>query len=324
MYTSPSILDSVLYVMRILHRNKRYYAATLVICIALTALTTWSIPNMYASQVKIVDEHKEMGLYVGLDHTNAWIVQNAANLSQDTGINNPEIYNMLLSSDNFILSLSQKSISKFKGITLYEYLQKYDKKAWWQKIADSLQRPTVQEKRKEILSAIKKRLQYSYDFRKDITTIQYTDNDKEVSAEVASAAAKLLQDYIIRNKGLVLKEKTNNAIKAQRVALSEYNMAKRAYTRFSDTHQDIITPSEKSKLEMLSQERDNTFKTYREACKKRYHEEYISMQRNFSFHVIQHASVPLSPVKPTPLIYLVSYLIIGFILTAWYVLYCKS
>jgi len=294
-----------------------------LLMVIMATLITLSIPRKYASQVTLADEHKELGLLVGLNNSTAWIVQNEANLTEDQGINDPEVYGIILESRDFCKALMQITLDKY-NITLGEYL-KAIRVSWWKRIEYWLDYLFQKEQPIEeyILDHIQNSLKYSYSYRKGTIIVQYEDQDPEVCYNVVTSAVSLLQSNILKKRNSFYQAQIEGARENRKYARAMYQEALQNYTRYADAHQGNSLMSEQKVIDALEKERDIAFDEYKKVCLQLKRKEFIAMQKAFSFTVLKQASVPLSPIAPSLPTYIIIFLIIGFVFTTWYILYLK-
>lgn len=309
------------------NRCKKHFRLYLIVgacAIILALLVTSFIPVRYASQATLVDEHKELGLLVGLNNSTAWIVQNKANLTEDQGINNPEVYGMIIESRDFHKKLLLMPLSKAHQ-QLGDYLKSL-RIPWWKITADRIERFFSNDYSEEerLLDMVQEHLRYSYSFKKGTIVIQYEDQNPEVCFEVVSTVVKNLQGCILEQRNKVYQEQIKGIRENIKRTRNVYLEALAAYTQYANAHQGDAIMTQEKKMEALEKERDLTFDDYKNTCLQLRRQEFIAMQKVQSFSILKQASVPLTPIAPSIPVYIITFLIIGCVFTTWYLLYLKE
>lgn len=91
------------------------YIIAFIAAIVLSIVAWCLVPKEYAARTKLCDEYKEMDLAIGLDKWSAKIREMSG--SENSGVNDIEVYCMALKTDDFARKLSKKVLTAKELLT---------------------------------------------------------------------------------------------------------------------------------------------------------------------------------------------------------------
>lgn len=258
----------------------------------------------------------------------------------------PELYPELFESPEFIVGLYGVQITtKDHELTTdyFTYIKKHQKKnllTWpftWVKIKISSlfeskdTTPSVNGQgsvnpfmmnRKDyiLMQKIMKNISCSVDKKTSVITINVQDQDPLVCATMADSVKTHLQNFIIRYRTSKATEDVVHYRHLRDSAEAEYDAAMQAYSRFCDTHNDIILQSfqsERDKLESelaLKQNSLAAMETQLQTTKVKLQE------KTPAFTTLKSATVPVKPAGPKRMLFVLGMMILATIANSIYVI----
>ena len=163
----------------------------------------------------------------------------------------------------------------------------------------------------KLMEDVMKKINCAVDKKNSVITITVKDQDPLVCATMADSVKKHLQDFIIRYRTSKAKEDVVHYQQMRDNAEHEYDMAMAAYSRFCDSHQNIILQSfqsERDKLEnnlALKQNALTAMETQLQATKVKLQE------KTPAFTTLKIATVPVKPAGPKRMLFVLGMLILA-------------
>lgn len=335
-------IDFVQIFKKLWPHRKTYYKvlpATLVI----TYLLTLCVPRYYKCSVSLAPEHSGSSISGSLGSLGSLASSIGMGSLSKLGSNNDaffaEIYPNILSSNNFLAELMTVEVTTQKGdlkTNYYTYLKDYQSDAWWNIIKGSIAEwisPTPKDyySGKEKISVFNLTKQQSFIFssasskifcevdkKTDVVTIIVRDQDPLVSATMADATCKKLQEFITAyrtNKAHIDYEYYKKLAEESKEA---YVKIRQRYVTFADANTDVTLASYKAKEEDLENEMQLKYNLYTAMNTQMQAAAAKLQEATPAFTVIQSATVPYKPAGPRRLIISVAMMILSFfVLSGW-------
>lgn len=313
--------NTVLLIIKECRKHYRLYITVCCISIALAAIVSLLTPDTYAAQIKMADEHKEMGLLLGQNRFEALLMQNAPMGGNDNGINDPEIYSLMLKSRNFLGSLSDIKVEGY-NTTLHNYLKKHHKKTITEWIVYLFN--NGYDENEYIIDILHDNIKYRVHKRFSLILIQYTDNDPVVAAQIVDSIRLRMQKEITLHRTKKAQATLKNARERRLLAHKEYREKQELYASYADTHNSPVSIEEVTKIEKLSEDAQNAFENYNTACTSEKRAEYLLQKAAPAFAVVKPAYVSHSPIHPKPIVLICVFCTISIIITTWFIMYKRS
>lgn len=242
-----------------------YIAATLA-AIVLSLVVWMFVPKEYAAQTKIADEYQEMDLAIGLNDVSAKIRKTMG--LENSGINDIEVYCKLLETDDFARKISKKKVEG-KNLTYGEYLAEED-----------------------TIEAVKEHIEYNLTTKWQTATIQFTDKDPVVAAQMLDSVVAQLHADIDHSRQKLSEAAFENAKREKDKAAQKYHEKQKEYAAYIDQHTETTLQQEKQKMEALGNELTATFKEYQSATQKYFRHKSLMERKSFPFVTVKANVVP--------------------------------
>lgn len=256
----------------------------------------------------------------------------------------PTLYPDLIESKNFVVSLFPVRVKTQDGeidTDYYTYLTKHQKQAWWTSVGKWAKRfikrlfakPKVKqhsdlkdidpfrlsEEDYSLTESISKRINCSVDRRSYVITIRVIDQDPLVSACMADSVRMRLQEFIIKYRTSKARVDMEYYEKLLASAKQDYDKAIEAYSKYADSHHDMILQTYISQRDKLENDMQRAFNVYTavsqqlESAKAKYQEAIPA------FTTLKNASVPVKPTGPKRVAFVLGMTILVFLATAFYI-----
>ena len=247
----------------------------------------------------------------------------------------PELYPDLFDSPEFIIGLYKirvKTIDSEINTDYYTYIRKHQKanlltqpfimaKNWITNLINENETATenpsdidpfiMSRKDHLLMEAIKDKIACSIDKKNSVITISVTDQDPLICATMADSVKAHLQNFIIRYRTSKAKEDVSHYQLMRDSAEIDFDKATEAYSRYCDSHINIMQQSyqsERDKLESeleLKQNALTAMETQLQATKVKLQE------KTPAFTTLQSATVPFKPAGPKRMLFVIGMLILA-------------
>lgn len=314
----------------------------LTITLLISCFLILPVPRYYTCTVSLAPELENVG-------SNNKLSSIASSLGFDVGTPlsidaiSPTIYPDLMTSNDFILNLIHIKIKKRDNsinTDYYTYLKDYQKQTFYVKpfmwIASSLKSlftskkkdATNQEKidpfilneeQTSIFGKIKKNVKCDIDIKTNIITISVEDQDPLVAATIADSARTKLQSFITKYRTNKARNDLSYYKKLTAKAKGLYERARQLYGSYADANYNVILQSYKSKEEDLENDMQLKFNTYSALNNQLQAAEAKVQEHTPAFTVVQSATVPVRPSGPKRMAFILTMLLLSFIVTISYI-----
>lgn len=331
-------------IFRTIWENRRRFYKVWAITFVLSCIWILPQPRFYTCDVKLAPEMngEDVGGLSSIASSFGFNLGSAA--GQDAIY--PELYPDLFESPEFIVGLYGIQITtKDHELTTdyYTYMKEHQKKnplTWpfvWAKIKitnlfeSKDTTPSVNGQggvnpfmmsRKDymLMQNIIKNINCSVDKKTSVVTINVQDQDPLVCATMADSVKRHLQNFIIRYRTSKVAEDVVHYRQMRDSAEAEYDAAMQVYSRFCDTHNDIILQSfqsERDKMEgdlALKQNSLAAMETQLQSTKVKLQE------KTPAFTTLKSATVPVKPAGPKRMLFVLGMMILATIANSIYVI----
>ena len=308
-------------------------------------IAAFSIPKEFTTSVNLASESGTSGAG-GLSSLAAMAGINIGSGRSSEALT-PELYPNIVSSTPFTLELFDIQVKSADGnidSSLYEYVDEYIKKAWWEyviaspKLALGLIRSLwsnndsneTEEEQKHgagyisltsnqrvAAAEINERINVSVDRKTNYTTISVKMQDPLIAATVADTVTKFLQKYITDYRTNKSKKDLQFSQGIYDNAKHDYEAKQAAYAAYADANQNLILQSSRTELERLQNDRNLAMNVYTQSAQQLQLAKAKVQEETPVLTVVQPAVVPLkgSPSKLKVLV-IVTFLFFAFAV-AW-------
>ena len=171
-----------------------------------------------------------------------------------------------------------------------------------------------------ITSGMQEYVVCSVDKKTEVFTIAVTDQDPLIAATVADSVRVRLQAFLTdyrTNKARIDMEHYTQLVNEAR---QSYDEAVAEYSTYSDTHRNASLQSVAAHIEKLSAEMQLRLSTYTAMISQLEAAKAKVQERTPAFTILSGPSVPVKPVYPKRVIFVIGMLILATFGTALYVL----
>lgn len=323
-----------------IYKRKKIYIITIPIVFVLSCLYITCIPRTYSSSTEVaLETESKGGTAGGLGALAASFGINTEALETSDAIT-PLLYPDLLNDNGFISGLFNIKVCTLDGkikTDYYTYIEKYQQYPWWTKFGDRIKRTFHKEEKKDtknttknpyhltkkddgILNAIRKGITLKIDKKTGAINISTTAQDPLICKTIADSVREHLQQFITRYRTNKAREDVQYFRKLTEDAKRAYEKQRKLYGSYSDANMDVMLESFISKrndLENEMQLRYNNYTTYQNQLQTAIAK---VQEKTPAFTIIKGAEVPLKPIAPKRMIFVLVMTILGFVATSVYVL----
>ncbi|WP_300693174.1 Wzz/FepE/Etk N-terminal domain-containing protein [uncultured Bacteroides sp.] len=311
-------------------------------------IVAFSIPREYSTSVTLAPEStgKSAGGSMGALAAMAGINMGAS-IGEDAL--SPDLYPDIVSSTPFLIELFDVKVKDDKEMvdtTLYVYLDEHQRAPWWSAVTsapfkvlgwvislfrddeepgDGALNPfRLTKDEANIAEALSNRIAVSVDKKTGVTTLTVTMQDPLISASLTDTVMHRLQNYITEyrtNKArhdLAFTEKLYNEAKAN------YTEAQEKYASFVDANQNIILLSYRAEQERLQNEMNLAYNVYTQVAQQLQMAKAKVQEITPVYTVVQPATVPLRPSKPSKPMILVGFVFLAAAGSVGWILFVKD
>ena len=333
-----------------LWKYRKLYYKVLGITFVLTLIYVFSLPKVYKCEVMLAPElstTRSNNSLASLARSFGMKLGNNLMMGGNSEALMPNLYPDLMNSVDFKTSLFNVQVcakDSVKPKSYYDYLLHDQKRPWWSAaiggtigaIADLFESEDSLEvlalnkkvnpfkltkKQTRIAKLIDKKVVCDVDQKTLVITIDVRDQDPIICATVADSVKERLQDFITAyrtNKARIDLE-YNEKLCAE--AKQRYEKARQRYVEFADANQDVVLQSVRTKVTDLENEMQLQFNAYQTYVTQVQSAEAQVQQETPAFMTLQSATVPIKPIGPNKMKYLIFFLFLAFVGTSTYVLY---
>lgn len=328
-------------VWKSIYARKQLYVKILCITFILASLWIFPQPREYQSTVSLAPE---MSNSLGSDAISSF----ASTFGLDVGglQNNdaiyPTLYPEILKSSSFIVSLFEIKVTTDDGkltTTYYDYLQNHHKENPYlmpyygaMKWIESQTTPKngkpitnvdpfkLTKKQFKVVRKIGESIECKVDKKTNVITINVTDQDAYISACMADTIRQRLQDYITDYRTKKARHDLEYYEKLTKQALSEYNQSVGEYSSYQDGHMRTVLESVRSKAKKLERSSEIKYNTYTALNNQLQAAKARLQERTPAFTIIQPAIVPIKPIGPKRVRFVLLCMLLAFAGTSTYIL----
>ena len=326
-------------------KHKMLYAKVLPISFVVAAILALSIPNYYNCTVKLSPEMSGSKSTNGLASLASSFGVNLGTAGAGTEALFPTLYPDLMNSVDFKTSLFHVPVTiegdkeageKDRTMSYYDYLTKEQKLPWWSSAmkavfsifkSDSVQgegkldpfRLTLEQA--NVVKAIDQKVVCDVDKKTMVITINVTDQDPVIAANMADTVKTRLQKFITdyRTSKARVDLEYNRKITAETKA--RYEKARQLYAEFMDANQDIILQTVRQKQTDLENEMQLQYNAYQQVAAQLLAAEAKVQEETPAFTTLQSATVPVLKAGPKRAQMCIIFVFLAFLGTTAWILY---
>lgn len=331
-------------------KHKKLYIKVLPIAFILAALYALSLPNYYNCTVKLAPElgagAKAGGGLAGLASS---FGINLGSAQQGADAINPTLYPDLMNSVDFKTSLFEIPVTiegdKDKGeadrtMSYYDYLKNNQKLPWWgsakkgfmEWLVSLFKDPKPEEgkdidpfrltiEQTAIAKAIDKNVVCDVDKKTFVITINITDQDPVICANMADTVKTRLQKFITDYRTSKSRVDLEYNKKLYTEAKAKYEQSRQRYAAYADSHRAVTSQSGQTKQAELQVEMQMQQQIYQQVVAQLQQAEMKVQEETPAFTTLQSATVPVLKAGPKRAQICLIFLFLAFLGTTAYILH---
>ena len=327
-------------------KHKMLYVKVLPIAFVLAAIYALAQPNYYDCTVKLSPEMSGSKSTSGLA---ALASSFGVNLGSGSGVGTealfPTLYPDLMNSVDFKTSLFHVPVTiegdKEAGepdrtMSYYDYLTKEQKSPWWSEGIkavlsifktdsvsgdEKLDPFRLTKEQDAIVKAIDKLVVCDVDKKTMVITINVTDQNPVIAANMADTVKTRLQNFITdyRTSKARVDLEYNRKICAETKA--RYEKARQLYAEFMDANQDVILQTVRQKQTDLENDMQLQYNAYQQVAAQLLAAEAKVQEETPAFTTLQSATVPVKKTGPKRAQMCLIFVFLAFLGTTAWILY---
>lgn len=334
----------LLALVRKLWNERRLVARWCAVAAAVGLIVGFSIPKEYTTVTVLAPEtSSSKGALGGLSSLASLAGINMGSMADADAINST-IYPDIVESVPFVTELFDVEVETRNGklrTDLYDYMLNYGRQPWWSAVLSApfkalgwcMERIRGAEpasgkvdpfrlSRDEdrIVRDLGRRIEVVIDKKTSLVTLSVTMQDPLVSATLADTVLRNLQTYVTDYRT----NKARNDLKFTQQLYDEsqreYHEAQQRYARYMDANQNVVRRSVKTEQERLQNEATLAYNVYNQMAQQLQLARAKVQESTPVYAVVQPASVPLRPAKPSKLLILIGFVFLGGTAAAGWVL----
>ena len=332
-------------------KHKKLYYKVLPIAFVLAAIYALSLPNFYSCEVKLSPEIQSSA--TGRSSLSALASTFGVNIGQGaagfgTEALFPTLYPELVNSTDFKTTLfdvpvtiegNKKKGEKDRTMTYYDYLSKEQKKTWWSaaiggtiKAIVSLfvdkkeEKETIDPfrltmKQTQIVKALDKLVVCDVDKKTMVITINVTDQNAVICANMADTVKNRLQNFITDYRTSKARVDLEYNRKIYKESKQRYEKARQLYAEYMDANHDVNLHTVLQKQTDLENELQLQYNAYQQVAAQLLAAEAKVQEDTPAFTTLQSATVPVKKTGPKRAQMCIIFLFLAFLGTTGWILY---
>ncbi len=334
--SNPNVID-LRVVFKNIKNNKKLFYKVLPVVFVVSCIYIFSIPRYYSSEVKLAPEMESGDAGGVLGSIASSFGFNFSEMQTSDAIT-PLLYPDLMEDNGFVSNLMNIKVREQEEehiVSYHDYLEKYQKKAWWGYPIDGLKSLLIKKKdeggskngydpynisrnENSIFEKARENINIKIDKKTGVITINTTAQDPLVCKTMADSIKDRLQAFITDYRTNKARIDYNYYKQLAIEAKQEYEKARQRYGAYIDGNVNIAMQSVRLKAEEMESEMElklnnyNTMNTQMQAAKAKIQE------RTPAFTVIKGATVPVKPSGPKRMIFVAGMLFLACFATIIY------
>lgn len=315
-------------------------------------IVAFSIPKEYSTSVTLAPESTRRS---GSSGMGALAAMAGINLGASAGSDAlyPDLYPDIVSSTPFLVNLFDMRVQDQKGridTTLYAYLKDYQRAPWWSTVTGlpfraigwglSLFKKEPQAEEGEegdasaplqltpeeagIAGALGGRISIMVDKKTSVTTLTVTTQDPLISASLTDTVMHCLQNYITDYRTNKARHDLAFTEKLYAEARNDYEDAQQKYATFVDKNQNIVQNTFRTEQERLQNEMNLAYQVYTQVSQQLQMAKAKVQETTPVYTVVQPATVPLRPSKPSKMMILVGFVFLAGVGSVGWILFLEE
>jgi uncharacterized protein involved in exopolysaccharide biosynthesis len=312
-------------------------------------VVAFSIPRQYTTTVKIAPEMKGSSKG-GSSGLSALAAMAGVNLNTSSAIDAvyPTLYPDVVGSVPFATGLFDIPVTDKKGtykMPLKQYFKEEMRSPWWSAImkvpgaiigalrpadddelegkakGDGVDNFNLSREEFRMVEALSHCITTDVDTKTYVVTITVTLQDPMVSAIVADSVVSRLKTYITNYRTDKSRKDYEYYKKITEEAKSKYYAAQQKYANYVDQSHNMVRQSDKTYGERLQNEVQLAFSLYNQTAQQMQLAQAKVQETTPVFAVIEPATVPQMPSKPSKVMTLIGFIFLAFVASSAWILF---
>lgn len=317
------------------------------IAFLLAIVIAFSMPKKYTSEVVMAPEISANNGLDALGEVASLAGVNLGGMTSGDDALYPELYPQIINSTPFLMDVLSTEVVSVKGdsMTVYDYLDKHTRTAWWVKIysvpvaylkktfssseeggaasAASADSPLNQLTKKQfsVLKKLEKSISVEVDKGNFVVTVSVTMQDQKIATAVASVISEKLTKYIEEYRSAKARKDLQYTEQLYEEFKEKYIAAQSAYAEYANLHQNVVNKKYQVELLRLENEMELAFGVYSQTAQALEMSRAKVQENTPVCVVIQPAYVPVKASSPKKLMMAALYVFLAFFGTsAWIII----
>ncbi|MDE5649970.1 MAG: chain-length determining protein [Duncaniella sp.] len=311
-------------------------------------IVAFSIPKEYTTSIKLAPEFSDNKMQSGGLGALASMAGISSGGSTTEAVY-PQLYPDIVASIPFTVGLFDVPVTDKSGelkTTVREYVTNDLSAPWWSAVMrlpgmaiggvmslftdkeeegeGKLDTFRLTKEESDIANAIMDRVGADVDTKTSVITLTVTMQDPMVSALLADTVAERLKSYVTEYRTNKAREDLEYAIKLNDEAKADYYKAQQRYANYLDKNQGIVLQSARTEQERLQNEMSLAFNLYNSTAQRLQSAKAKVQEITPVYTVVQPATVPLLPSKPSKMLVLVGFIFLSVVAACAWILFGKS
>jgi hypothetical protein len=331
----------------IVRRKQTYFIVIPLVFIAVWIIT-FGLPDYYKCKIQVVPEDTSLGGGGTLAMLASSFGMNLGGGSQSNDAITVLLYPDIMNSVDFkttLFNIKVKRPTDKAPMTYYDYLKKEQEEPWWITARERLFDIVFgKEKEREVERVVNPYeltpeqtgisglintkivcdIGASLKQQASLITIEVTDQDPHVAAQVADSVKKHLQYYITNYKTNKARHDLEFTEKLYKDAKRNYERARQLYADYMDANHDVVLESVRQKQTDLENEMQLLYNNYNAISTQLLTAKVRVQEVTPAFTTLQPATVPLWPEGPKRSKLVMLFTIVALFFTTIWVLYKEN
>lgn len=312
-------------------------------------IVAFSIPKEYTTTIKLAPEMSDSKSgSSGLAGLAAMAGANLGSGSSSDAVY-PQLYPDVVSSVPFVVGLFDVPVTTIDGdsTTVRVFLEEETSSPWWSAIMSlpgkaiggimSLFKDEEEDgdgngtdpfkltkDENAVVLAIGTRIGANVDTKTSVISLSATMQDPMVSAMLADTVAERLKSYVTEYRTEKARRDLEYAQQLNNEAQKEYYEAQQKYAQYLDRNQGLATRSAQTESERLQNEASLAFSLYNQTAQQLQMARAKVQQTTPVYTVVQPATVPLKPSKPSKPLILVGFIFLAVVAASAWILFGRG
>lgn len=312
-------------------------------------VVAFSIPKEYTTTIKLAPETSGSKAGGNLGGLASAFGINAGGDSGSDAVS-PSLYPDVVGSVPFAVDLFDIPVTEADGkltTTVYDYLQNHTSSPWWSflmslpgkaiggivSIFKSEEKPDstaatnpfrLTSEENGVVQALNGRIGADVDTKTFVISISATMQDPLVSATLADSVAEHLKTYVTAYRTNKARQDMEFAEKLNTEAKKDYYAAQQRYAEYVDKNHGIALNSRRTEEKRLENEAALAYSLYNSTAQRLQAAKAKVQETTPVYAVVQPATVPIRPSKPSKPLILVGFVFLAFVAASAWVLFGRD